>query len=266
MISSEEIQRGLRTKFVGRPVETFEVIDSTNTVAKRLAERGAPEGTTVIAEYQTAGRGRFNRKWHGEPGKNILLSLILRPRHKHITPLLTYLTSTCVADAIQEITGKTVECKWPNDLLINDRKFCGILLESSWRAAPRSSLRRESNVDFVVIGVGLNVNQETFPVGLRQAATSLKIECGREFDRASIIRNLLERLERSYLQSLKAGFNGILAGWKEKCRTLGKEISVEQSRRILKGKAIDVDPDGALIIEHHGRRLRVFAGDVKVLN
>jgi len=266
MISSEEIQRGLRTKFIGKSIQTFEVIDSTNTVAKRLAERGAPEGTTVIAEYQTAGRGRFNRKWHGEPGKNILLSLILRPRNKHITPLLTYLTSTCVADTIQEITGKTVECKWPNDLLINDRKFCGILLESSWRAAPRSSLRRESNVDFVVIGVGMNVNQGTFPAGLRQTATSLKIECGREFGRAPIIRNFLERLEGGYLQSSKAGVNGILAEWKVKCRTLGKEISVEQSGKILKGKAIDVDTEGALIIDSRGRVTRVFAGDVRILN
>jgi BirA family biotin operon repressor/biotin-[acetyl-CoA-carboxylase] ligase len=266
MISPEEVQRGLRTKFVGKSVETFEVIDSTNTAAKKLAERGAPEGTVAIAEYQTGGRGRFNRKWHGEPGKNILLSLVLRPRHERATPLLTYLTALCAAETVQGITGTAVECKWPNDLLINGRKFCGILLESSWKVSPGDSLRRGPTVDFVVIGVGMNVNQERFPPDLRQTATSLKIECGREFDRALIIRNFLERLETGYLQSSKVGVNGILAEWKAKCRTLGKEISVRESGKILKGKAIDVDTDGALIMEHRGRLTRVFAGDVRVLN
>jgi BirA family biotin operon repressor/biotin-[acetyl-CoA-carboxylase] ligase len=266
MISSEEIQRGLRTKFVGKSVEIFEVIDSTNSAAKKLAERGAPEGTVVIADYQTAGRGRFNRKWHGEPGKNILLSLILRPRHEHITPLLTYLTGLCVANAVQEISGTAVECKWPNDLLINERKFCGILLESSWKVSTGDQLRRESTVDFVVIGVGMNVNQEIFTPDLRQTATSLRIECTREFDRAPIIRNFLERLERGYLQSSKVGTNGILAEWKAKCKTLGKDISVQGSGKILKGKAIDVDTDGALVIESRGRLTRVFAGNVRVVN
>jgi BirA family biotin operon repressor/biotin-[acetyl-CoA-carboxylase] ligase len=266
MISSDEIQRGLKTELLGKRIDTFEIIDSTNTAAKKLAERGAPEGTVVIAEYQTDGRGRFHRKWHGEPEKNLLLSLILRPHDKRIAPLVTYLTALSAADAVQGITGITVECKWPNDLLINDRKFCGILLESSWKAVPCDPLRQESMADFLVIGVGMNVNQEKFPTDLCQTATSLKIECGREFDRASLIRDFFERLERGYLQSEKSGFEGILRKWKMKCRTFGKEISVEQSGKILKGKAIDLSADGALLIEDHDRLTRVFAGDVRVLN
>jgi len=257
MISSDEIQRGLRTEFLGKSIEIFEVMDSTNTAAKKLAERGAPEGAVVIAEYQTDGRGRFNRKWYGEPEKSILLSLILRPREAQGAHLLTYLTALSAAETVEQFTGKIVECKWPNDLLIDERKFCGILLELSWRG---------SMVDFVVIGVGMNVNQERFPAELRQTATSLKIECGREFDRAFLIRNFFERLERSYLQSQKMGFDGFLTDWKMKCRTFGKEISVEQSGKILKGKAVDLDTDGALIIESRDRVTRVFAGDVRVLN
>jgi BirA family biotin operon repressor/biotin-[acetyl-CoA-carboxylase] ligase len=266
MISSEEIQRGLKTEFIGKSIETFEDIDSTNKAAKILAEEGALEGTVVLAEFQTDGRGRFNRKWYGERGKNILLSLILRPLDNHTAPLLTYLAALCAADAVEGITRKTVECKWPNDLLINERKFCGILLESSWKVSPTDSLRRESLLDFVVIGVGINVNQEKFPAELHRTATSLKIECGRDFDRASLVRGFFERVERGYLQFRQSGTDGILTEWKTRCRTFGKEISVEQSGKILKGKAIDLDPDGALIIECRDRLTRVYAGDVRVLN
>jgi BirA family biotin operon repressor/biotin-[acetyl-CoA-carboxylase] ligase len=257
MILSEAIQRGLKTEFVGKRIDAFEIIDSTNTTAKKFAESGAPEGTAVIAEYQTDGRGRFNRRWYGEPGKNILLSLILRPRNEDTAPLLTYLTALSAAEAVEEIAEMTVACKWPNDLLINGRKFCGILLESS---------SKESMIDFVVVGIGMNVNQEEFPAELHQTATSLRIECAREFDRASLVREFFERVEQGYLQLQQYGTDGVLSRWKMKCQTLGKEISVEQSGRILKGRAIDVDTEGALIIEGRDGPARVFAGDVRVLN
>lgn len=257
MISTDEIRRGLKTEFIGKSIETFEILDSTNTAARKLAEKGVPEGTTVIAEHQTAGRGRFNRKWHGEAGKNIILSLILRPREEQAAHLLTYLTALCAANVVEDATGKEVECKWPNDLLINGRKFCGILLESAWK---------ESGIDYVVVGIGMNVNQEKFPAELHQTATSLKIECSREFDRVALIRDFFEHLEQSYLQSQKLGFDGFLTKWKMRCRTFGKEISVQQTGRVLKGRAIDLDNDGALMIEHHDSVTRIFAGDVKVLS
>jgi BirA family biotin operon repressor/biotin-[acetyl-CoA-carboxylase] ligase len=257
MISPDEIQRGLKTKLIGKSIHSFQVIGSTNVEARKLAERGAPEGTTTIAEHQTTGRGRFNRKWYGEPEKNILLSLILRPREAQGANLLTYLTALSAAETVEQFTGKIVECKWPNDLLINGRKISGILLESSWR---------ESMIDFVVIGIGVNVNQEEFPIELRHAATSMKIECRHEFDRVALIRGFLEGLERKYLHSWKVGYDGFVTEWKRKCPTLGKEISVAQSGKILKGKAIDLDTDGALIIESRDRVTRVFAGDVRVLS
>jgi BirA family biotin operon repressor/biotin-[acetyl-CoA-carboxylase] ligase len=257
MISSEEIQRGLRTRFVGKSVVTFEVIDSTNTAAKKLADNGVPEGTAVIADYQTAGRGRFNRTWHGEAGKNIIVSLILRPREEQSAHLLTYLTALCVANTAEDMAGVKAECKWPNDLLISGKKFCGILLESAWN---------DSSIDYVVVGIGMNVNQETFPNELRQTATSLKKESGREFERGSIIRNFFERIENAYLQSQKSGYNRFLKEWKMKSSMFGKEISLEQSGNILRGRAIDLDTDGALVIKNHDRVLKVFAGDVTVLD
>ncbi len=236
MISSEEIQRGLRTTFIGKSVETFDVIDSTNAAAKKLAERGAPEGMAVIAEYQTDGRGRFNRKWYGEAGKNILLSLVLRPRDKHTASLLTYLTALCAADAVEGITRMTVECKWPNDLLMNERKFCGILLESSSSLVPKDLQRRESAIRFVVIGLGMNVNQEKFPIHLQQTATSLKIECGREFDRASLIRDFFERLERGYLQFQQSGAGGILASGRRNAGHSGRRYPLSSQGRFSRAK------------------------------
>jgi BirA family biotin operon repressor/biotin-[acetyl-CoA-carboxylase] ligase len=257
MISPEEIQRGLRTNFIGKSVVTLEVIDSTNTAAKKLAENGAPEGTAVVAEHQTAGRGRFNRTWHGEAGKNIILSLVLRPREEQSAHLLTYLTALCAANTAEDLAGVKVECKWPNDLLIGGKKFCGILLESAWN---------DSSVDYVVVGIGMNVNQEIFPDELRQTATSLKKESGREFERGPIIRDFFESFEHAYLQSLKSGYAGFLTEWKMKSGMFGKEISLEQSGNILHGRAIDLDTDGALIIKNRDRVMRVLAGDVTVLD
>jgi BirA family biotin operon repressor/biotin-[acetyl-CoA-carboxylase] ligase len=257
MISSEEIQRGLRTKFIGKSVVTFEVIDSTNTAAKKLAENGAPEGTAVIAEHQTAGRGRFDRTWHGEARKNIILSLILRPREDRSAHLLTYLTALCVANTAEHLAGVKVECKWPNDLLVGGKKICGILLESAWS---------DSNIDYVIVGIGMNVNQETFPDELQQTATSLKKESGQESERGPIIRDFFERFEHAYLQSQESGYAGFLTEWKMKSGMFGKEISLEQSGNILRGRAIDLDTDGALVIENHDRVMKVFAGDVTVLD
>jgi BirA family biotin operon repressor/biotin-[acetyl-CoA-carboxylase] ligase len=257
MISSEEIQRGLRTRFIGKSVVTLKVIDSTNTAAKKLAENGAPEGTAVIADHQTAGRGRFNRTWHGEAGKNIILSLILRPRKEQSAHLLTYLTALCAAKTVEDLAGVKVECKWPNDLLISGKKFCGILLESAWN---------DSSIDYVVVGIGMNVNQETFPNELQDTATSLKKESRREFECGSFIRDFFERFENAYLQSQKSGCNRFLKEWKMKSAMFGKEISLEQSGNVLRGLAIDLDADGALVIKNHNRVVKVFAGDVTVLD
>jgi BirA family biotin operon repressor/biotin-[acetyl-CoA-carboxylase] ligase len=256
-MSSDEIQRGLKTEFLARSIKAFEVIDSTNTAAKELAENGAPEGTAVIADHQTAGRGRFNRTWHSEAGKNIILSLVLRPREEQSAHLLTYLTALCAAKTAEVSAGVRVECKWPNDLLIRGRKFCGILLESAWN---------DSSIDYVVVGIGMNVNQETFPDELQRTATSLKKESGREFERCSITRDFFERFEKAYLQSQKSGYARFLKEWKMKSGLFGKEISLEQSGNILRGRAIDLDTDGALVIKNHERVIRVFAGDVTVLD
>lgn len=256
MISSADMQRYLTTKFVGQKILTFDTVDSTNKVLKDLAITGALEGTIVIAEFQTAGRGRLNRTWYAERGKNLLLSILLRPEEAESVHLLTYLTALSAADAVEENTGLRVECKWPNDLLINGRKFCGILLESAWDG---------QKVQYVIVGVGMNVNQENFPPDLRLTATSLRLECGKEFDRVQILQAFLQKLESRYLESKASGFRGTMESWTRKCSMFGKEITLEQEGKVLSGTVLRLDRDGSLVLLSNGREINVYAGDVTVL-
>ncbi len=169
--NDKTISQNLNTKIFGQKIFFFKSIKSTMDYAKKLAEKGEPEGTVVIADYQSHGRGRFGRIWKAEPEKNILMSVILRPT----IPLdkfgiLSFLTSISVAEAIEKNVDVKITTKWPNDLLINGKKFCGILLEAS--------ITVESG-DFVIIGIGINVNQENFPKEIQDYATSLYIETGK---------------------------------------------------------------------------------------
>lgn len=257
MISSYEIQNSLKTKILAQSIKIYDVVDSTNNVAKILAESGAPEGTTVIAEYQTSGRGRLQRKWYGEQGKSILLSIILRPREPEISRVMTFLAALDAAKVVEERIGISVECKWPNDLLIRGKKFCGILLESSWK---------QSAIEYLILGLGMNVNEEKFPSELRSTATSLKLEGGRELDRVEIIRSFLRDLEQDYLQFKQGDYLQILSTWASKCPMFGKEITVEHSGKRFTGKAVRLDPDGALVVEDHHREIKLFAADVTIVD
>ena len=256
MIPVSDIERSLQTTFVGKTVKAFESVDSTNVVAKRVAEEGAPEGTIVIADHQTTGRGRLNRRWHGQRGTGILLSLILRPDDQELARVVTYVAAISTAIAVEKNTGLEVECKWPNDLLLNGKKFCGILLESALR---------KSDLNFLIVGIGVNVNEESFPRALERKATSLRLEYGEEVDRLRLLRDILEGFERDYLRAKAEGCHHVFEEWEKRCRMLGKSISVNQSGKILTGKAIRLGTDGALILENQNREIRVFSGDATVL-
>jgi len=256
MIAPNEIRESLKTAFVGRTLYAFDVVESTNETLKELAEAGATEGTTAIAEYQTAGRGRFKRTWYSERGKNVLLSILLRPSERETPHVLTYLAALATAEALEKEIGRPVELKWPNDLLLSNKKVCGILLESAWDG---------TKLNYVIVGIGVNVNQENFSADLQQKATSLKIECGREFNRAEIVREILERLEFRYLELQAHGSAPLLEAWMRKSSMFGKEIAVEQSGRKIVGKALHLDPDGALVMNTPQGETRLFAGDVTVL-
>ena len=253
-LSSVAITNNLGTKFVGQRVIYYPSLSSTMEVARREAVTGAAEGTVVIADEQTAGRGRMKRAWLSPKG-SIALSIILYPEVVHL-PFLIMLASLAVVHSVETVTGLNPQIKWPNDVLINDKKVCGILIESDVE---------KDTVKYVVVGIGLNVNLklDDFP-DIRLAATSLSDELGRDVSRLDIIHRLLVEVERLYL-TLPGG-EPIYEEWRDKLVTLGKRISVKSGKTVYEGVAESVSRDGSLLLRCPDRSLiKILAGDVVTL-
>jgi len=251
-----ELRYKLETKAFGRAIHYFKEIESTNTKAKELAYAGASEGTLVIAERQTGGRGRREREWFSPYG-GICFSLILRPQ---ISPLeisrITLLAGVSAVQAIEKISGFESEIKWPNDVLVNGKKVVGILTEMETEA---------DTIHFVVLGIGINANIEAadFPQGLRESATSLRIILGKKVDRRQLAGYLLKKLEDNYNQLENNNFSDILRSWKRSSAILGFRVRVETVGRAIEGKAVDVNDQGALIVEtDSGATETIWSGDV----
>jgi len=242
----------LDTQFVGRNMEYHVSLPSTMKAARDLARRGAPEGSLVLAEEQTAGLGRLARHWHTPTGGNIALSLVLRPALEKL-PYLVMLSALAVADAIRQATGLAPEIKWPNDVLIGGRKVSGILIQNELGEAP-----------FSVIGIGVNVNLRVTDIPeIREVAASLSEATGAPVDRAGLLRVLLEEIERLYL-SLDAP-DAVFQEWRRRLVTLGRKVTVSGGGTRLYGLAEDVNPDGALLVRTpEGRLEPVLAGDVSL--
>jgi BirA family biotin operon repressor/biotin-[acetyl-CoA-carboxylase] ligase len=259
MLLADDIRNGLSTRFFGKKIYAFETIDSTNNCAQMLGEHGAEEGIVVTADRQTKGRGRLGRMWEAEAGRNILFSLVLRPKFPlEQVGLIGFLVSVSIAETIERKVSRAVEVKWPNDLLINGKKFCGTLLEASFK---------DGSVDFVIAGVGLNVNQSVFPKKLKEKATSLVLECEKEFDRAEIFRDILGSLESDYLETREHGFTAIVQRWIERCHMFDREIKISQHDKTISGKVVRLSPDGALIIRlPDNREIKVMAGDATIVS
>lgn len=257
MIASNDITLFLTTKSFGRTVVSFESIDSTNTVAKGMHRSEALHGTVVIADEQTAGRGRLQRQWLAEKGANLLFSVLLLPEFAiEKIALLPFAGSLAVADAIEEVTGLSPVCKWPNDILIGRRKVCGMLLESVSGAA---------GIERVVLGIGINVNQEEFPEELQFKATSLRNETGTMIERPRLLAAVLNALELRYEQLASFPPAQLLNDWKLRALLLGKRILVLENEFSFTATAIDVIEDGSLLIEtEDGLRRSLFAGDVSL--
>ena len=242
------------TRF-GRPARGFAACPSTNTEAMAWAREGAPEGAIVVTEHQTAGRGRLGRAWNDAPGQNLLLSVVLRPElPPHRLGLVTLAGGVAVADAIAEWTAPVEpRIKWPNDVLLGGRKCCGMLLESSLGADP-----------FVVLGIGLNVNQTEFPPPLAERATSLRLETGRLIPRAALLRRLLARLEY-WIDSFADGYGAsVREAFVERMVGRGERATVHFSDRKppVEGVIEGVDAAGALRFRT-GDTVRVLhAGEV----
>jgi BirA family biotin operon repressor/biotin-[acetyl-CoA-carboxylase] ligase len=258
-ITVSRLQDGLRTKCLGRSILFSRIVDSTNDWAKELAMYGAYEGTVVIAETQTTGRGRLGREWVSTSG-GLWFSLILRPKLHPIEAVkLTFVAGLAVAKVLHETFDLKVETKWPNDVLVNGRKICGILTEMNTTG---------ENVNFVVVGVGVNANfdvKKVFPGQLKKVATSLENELGRKVQREKLFRSLLERLENLYELFTKEGFKPVLKEWKSYAGFLDRQVEITGPTEKLSGLALDVDHEGALVVRlEDGTIRRVFVGDVSL--
>lgn len=253
-LSAGSVLGGLRTAFVGRSLEHYTVIDSTNRRATEWARDDAPDGALVLAEEQTAGRGRLGRRWHAPAGSALLMSLVLRP---NLDPpqaqRATMICSLGAVEAARQVAGLSVQVKWPNDLVIDGRKVGGILTELG---AEGKALTH------VVVGMGINVNVDVSHLPqVMVPATSLKAEAGGGVSRVALLCRLLEGIERRYL-AMQDGCSPH-AEWRAHLSTLGTAVRVGTPDDLIEGIAVDVDPDGALIVEStDGRQHRVLAGDV----
>lgn len=259
-LSAKEIQSDLNTTFLGKEIHVFQELGSTNDLAKELALQGAPSGTAVLANRQTKGRGRMGRPFVSPPGVGIYLSILLRPTLPPFRlPIITLASGVAVAKAIWKVTQLKISLKWPNDLLLKEKKAGGILTEGKIE---------DNKMSFLVIGIGLNVNTEMsqFPDDLLPLVTSLRIEKGQLCSRVDIVREILRQMEETYLQLETGQEEAILKDWSAISATLGKWIRVSSPTGLMEGLAERVDEKGALILQKKdGETVRVTAGEVTIL-
>lgn len=253
-----ELASLLDGRVFGRELHFFETIESTNAKAFELARAGAPEGTVVIADAQTRGKGRIGRRWESPAGTNLYLSVVLRPPGPpQGAQGLTFVAAVAAAEAVRA-TGTRPAVKWPNDILTGGRKTAGILLEMD---------SEPDRVHFVIAGIGVNLNsrRSELPEYIRGTATSLLEEAGEPVDRAAFAASLLAGMERWYGVYLSEGFAPVLEAWKGYFESVGRPVKVTFFDKSVTGVCRGVAPDGALLLERDGRVERVLSGDVEAL-
>jgi len=258
VLGEAEIKSLLNTSWAGCDVLYFPETDSTNTRAKRLGDEGAVHGTLVAADRQTGGKGRRGRRWESPAGSSIYMSILLRPDiPPDQAPMLTLVMAQSTAEAIRIRTGEEALIKWPNDIVINGKKVCGILTEMSTEI---------QWINHVVIGVGINVNTEYFPEELTETATSIYLESGGKQQRSGLIAEVLKQFERYYAMFLETG--NLSAMQEEYNRLLvnrDREVKVLEPGNEYNGYAIGINETGELLIRTEDGQIReVYAGEVSV--
>lgn len=261
-LDPELLQRLLRERclLLGRRLVWLDTTVSTNLEAFRRADEGAAEGTVVLADHQSGGKGRLGRQWESPPGVNLYASVILRPQlAPYDAPQLTFLSAVATARAIQQTCGLQPSIKWPNDLLLRGRKVAGLLNEMH---------AETDRVGFVVLGIGVNLNMGAaqFPADLRTPATSLCLETGTWVSRTSFALQLIMELDRAYEEFRCHGFDPVRAEWSRLCNAAGRKVEVDSGGSVTEGFFDGVDHDGALLIRlADGGRERILSGDVRIV-
>ncbi len=249
------IRHALNPKCIGREILFFEELDSTNSKAKELAIEGAVEGTCIISSRQYNGKGRFGRTWCS-PRSGVWLSVILSPDiEPERAPLVTILAGIAVARTIREVCELEAKIKWPNDILIHEKKVCGILTEV---------ICIGDDVKHMILGIGVNANFNIneLPKDVRNSATTLKNELGHDVSNEEFITKLLQNLDKCYEQFKNRRFRELVEEWKKLSATLGREVKITDGKEAIQGLALEIDEFGALIVEGgNGRPQRIITGD-----
>lgn len=253
-----ELESRMDTRWAGHPVTYYDVLDSTNLRAKLDAENGAPQGALVVADMQTAGRGRRGRSWSSPAGANIYFTLILKPDFApDKASMLTLVMAMAVAAGITEICGVQAYIKWPNDIVIDGKKVCGMLTEMSLQ---------QDYIQHVVIGVGINVGLQEFPPEIMAAAACLERECGRKIHRAPLVVSIMKAFEEYYESFLKTlDFSGLLEAYNSLLINCGREVRVMDPKGEYTGISRGINQTGELLVEMpDGSERAVYAGEVSV--
>jgi BirA family transcriptional regulator, biotin operon repressor / biotin---[acetyl-CoA-carboxylase] ligase len=242
---------------IGRDIRVFEETTSTNDVIDKLGRDGVKEGVVVFAESQSKGRGRLGRTWVSARGKGLWFSVLLRPPlPPQAATQITVASATALARALGQVSGLRVEIKWPNDILVNERKLCGILTEMTAEL---------DKINFIVLGIGVNVNFEAadFPPELRKLATSLALETGRPFRRSEVATAIVRALDAEYARVRSGRFEAVADEWEAQCTTIGRNVQITCGHRVIHGRAESLDSEGALLVRtQHGHLERIIGGDV----
>lgn len=254
----ETIMKSINTRWAGKHIVWFDRTDSTNTQARRLAEEGAPHGTLVLADMQDGGKGRLGRTWISPAGEGIWMSILLRPSISPMSAsMLTLVAALAAEKGIREVTGQESRIKWPNDLVLNRKKICGILTEMS---------TEQMDIKYVIIGIGINVGQKEFPEELKQSGTSLYLETGKQFERAELVSRIMEALETYYERFAETeDMSLLLKEYNEKLVNLDQEVRVLASSGDFNGIACGINERGSLIVRlADGSETEVISGEVSV--
>lgn len=252
----EKILPRLKTQTFGQTIHHFDQVASTNDLAHQYAMEGASEGTLILAEEQSCGRGRLGRTWTSERFSGIYASLILRPEiEPREAPILNLAAAVAVNNGIRDVVALETDIKWPNDILVNRKKCCGILTEMSAEL---------DKIQFVIVGIGINVNQMKFPQELEDKATSLRLETHGEISRIEILVSVLERFEDIYAEFLRLGRSVVLKQWIQgSSYARGKKVIVESGSRRISGVTMGLGKDGTLQVRmENGQIETVMSGDL----
>ncbi len=257
ILTQGEIKPFLTTSYIGNSILYYETLESTNQEIRSLAGNGEKEGLVLIADYQTKGKGRLQRPWVGSSGESIAMSILIRPDiPPYMAPSITQVVALSVCKALRNVSGLDFKIKWPNDIIINGKKVCGILTEMDGEI---------DCLNYIIVGIGINVNQESMPSDISHKATSLKIELNKNIQRKDIVINILNEFEKGYEIFKSHGIKPFINELKNYSALINKSVVISNPFKSFNAKVVDIDNEGYLIVENeNGERESVVGGDISI--